>query len=451
MAIDPREALAELLLNYRDQSTYLERADRYFRAEASSVSIGTRVPPALARFRTAWPAVRVVTNAYADRVRLEDIQFSENEEVVSDFRDTFTSVLSTGILEALACGAGYVRTVVLDNGELVFSATRGRDGAFLEDQDTGEILATMRVHRPRRLKGLIAAPQKVTVYTPGKATVFGKVTGTIGSDPWGVIEQVTVPAGVLLMRPLINRARAGEPYGRAEARDLYALQDQGSRILTDLSVATDALAVPQRVLIATLPESISELSQVKAYTDSILALSGDVRIDQWAAAQLSPFVEALNGVARTASSTSGLPLSYWGIASEANAPSGDAIRENDSRIEIRARHIGSQWTPTVIAFGQDIAALKNVDPGKVTASWADPSTPTPTAAADAAIKLSQIQPINGQVVVDRQMIWDILRVPPSARTRIEEAEARGEIDLLLNEPEVPSGNTPSTPGTQPGS
>lgn len=442
MAIDPREALTELLENYRDQSQYLERADRYFRAEPSSVNIGSRVPPALARFRTAWPACRIATNAYADRVSIEDITFADSPESVSEWRDQYVSSLSTAILEALACGVGYVRTVVLNSG-LTFSATRGRDGAFVEDQDTGEILATMRVHRPRRYKGLIASPRTVTVYTPGRATVFGKAPmPKLGADPWSVIEDTPVPGTVLLMRPLINRARAGEPYGRPEARDLYAFQDQGSRALTDLSIATDALAVPQRVLIATLPESISELSQIKAYTDSVLALSGDVKIDQWAAAQLLPFVEALNGIVRQASATSGLPLSYWGIASEANAPSGDAIRENDSRMEIRSRHIGAQWTTTVIACAQDIAALQKVDPGKVAVKWADPATPTPTAAADAAIKLSQVQPINGQVVVDREMIWDILRVSPSSRERIEDTEAVDTVAQILNSPEVP--NAPST-------
>jgi len=409
------------------------------------------VPPALARFRTAWPAVRVATNAYADRVSLEDIHFSEAEDEVSRFRDGLATSLQAAILEALATGTGYIRTVVRDNG-ISFMATRGRDGAFWEDPDTGEMLATMRVHRPARFKGPVANPATVTVYTPGRVTTFGRQKKAFGmGDPWAILEDVTVPTGVLLMRPLLNRARAGEPYGRAEARDLYALQDQGSRTLTDLSIATDALAVPQRVLIATLPESISDLSQVQAYTDSILALSGDVKVDQWQAAQLSPFIETLNGTGRIASSVSGIPLSYWGLSSDANAASGDAIRENDARLEIRSRQLGAQWTTTVVDQATDAAKLLRVSPGTVTVTWTDPSTPTPTAAADAAIKISQIGEINGEIVVDREMIWDILRVPPATRQRIRDADEVATVASILNaatEPTTPPGtggtNAPST-------
>lgn len=443
----PEEALEECLKYYRDQSPYQMRADMMYRAEPSSVSLGSRVPPALARFRTAWPAVRIATHAYADRVRLEDIGFSENPDRVEEIRDQFIVSWSSAILEALATGVGYHRKIVLEDGTLTFAATRGRDGAFIEDPDTGEILATMRVHRPRRYKGPIANPTKVTIYTPGRVSVFsrsgkGKMsTGGWVKDP----EEIVVPGDVLMMRPVINRQRAGDEYGRPEGRDLYSFQEQGSRALTDLSIATDALAVPQRVLIAAAPESLSDLSQIQAYMDSILALSGDVKIDQWQAAQLAPFIEAMSGIARNASATSGIPLSYWGIASEANAPSGDAIRENDARLEIRSRAIGKQWTPVAVQSAEECAILLGFDPGVVTAKWADPSTPTPSAATDAAIKLAQVQPVNGEIVVDREMIWDTLRTPPETRDRIREAEQTADLDRLLTDPEASIGEPPPSP------
>ena len=78
-----------------------------------------------------------------------------------------------------------------------------------------------------------------------------------------------------------------------------------------------------------------------------------------------------------------------------------------------------------------VAGLLGVNPGRQVAKWADPSTPTPTAAADAALKLSQIQPIAGQVVIDREMIWNILRVPPEDRARIIELEESAEFKALM--------------------
>lgn len=457
MAIqDPRKALDELMLVYRDQSRYLERADKYYRAEPSSVNIGSRVPPALAKFRTAWPAVRIATNAFADRVKVEAVVWPDAEKEAGTVLEPFRAAFNQAVVESLATGIGYLRVVDLGKSKVNFQAIRGRDGAFLEDPDTAEITAVMRIHRPpyHAFKGPVTNPTRVTVYTPGKWTTFAINTKPFrlpGEDYWSVEAEGAVPGGDLLMVPLLNRARASEPYGRAEARDLYGLQDQGSRNLTMLSVAADALAVPQRVLIATLPESLSDLSQIQTYMDTVLALSGDVKIDQWAQAQLEPFISAAMLYGRKASETSGIPLSYWGIASDANGASGDSIRENDARLEIRSSELGGQWVNPITALLETTAALLKVKPGTVGVKMADPATPTPTAAADAALKMTQIGSLNGQVVIDRDMIWNILRIPEEDRQRIREFELSAEFQKFMDAqtpppaPATPPGNQPTTP------
>jgi hypothetical protein len=456
MVMDPRVALDELMKVYRDQSRYLERADKYFRAEPSSVNMGSRVPPNLYKYRTAWPAVRVATNAFADRVKLEDVTWPEAQGVVEDFRTKLAGELNRAVLESLATGTGYLRTVDMGGGAVNFQAIRGRDGAFLEDPDTAEIMAVMRIHRPPwyENKGPVVNPQRVTVYVPGAWATFAIQPNVMQrqslDDPWFLENEGGVPNKGLLMVPLLNRSRAGEPYGRAEAKDLYGLQDQGSRNLTGLAIASDALAVPQRVLIATLPESLSDLSQLQVYMDSVLALSGDVKIDQWAAAQLQPFVEAAMLYGRKASEISGIPLSYWGVSSDAQGASGDAIRENDARLEIRARELCEQFTGPLLLVLSVVAGLLNTNPGRTSIKWADPATPTPSAQADAALKLSQIQPIAGQVVVDREMIWNILRVPPEDRERIRELEDSTAFQALLNQ-QTAAQAPPTQPGPSPAS
>jgi hypothetical protein len=391
--------------------------------------------------------VRIAVNAYADRISIENITFGDDDTDVAfgDMRDNLQAAFSTAVTESLACGIGYVRGH-LRSGTIHYSAVRGRDGAFLEDPDTGEVQAVLRVHRPRpwEARGPITSPNMVTVYTPGKSTQFDRSSGD-----WVGGESVIIPDDGLLMVPLVNRARAGEPYGRSEGYDLYDLQAGAGRALTGLSIAVDALAVPQRVLIATLPESIADLSQIKAYTDSILALSGDVKVDQWQAAQLEPFIVTLNGLDRKASAISGLPLSYWGIASEANAASGDAIRENDTRLEIRARKLDTQWTDPIQKLATVTAKLISLKVVKTTVKWTDPATPTPTAAADAAVKLSAIGPINGETVVDREMIWNILRVPPADRARILAAGETASLAALLNAPEPPTEGALNEPPASP--
>jgi hypothetical protein len=447
--VTPEEALVELLQVYRDQSRYLMKADRYFRAEPNSVNLGSRIPPALQKFRTAAPLVRVGTMAYADRIRLEDVSLGEdNESAFAEYRGPLKAALQQTILESLAVGTGYLRTIPLSDGTVTYGSVRGRDGAFLEDLDTGELLATMRVHRPRLRRGVIASPTEVTVYMSGSATHFKPATSFLGG--WEGTPLGGIPDGVILMRPFVNRARAGEPYGRAELRDLYSIQDQASRALTNLSIATDALAVPQRVLIALQAESLEDLSQVSAYMDSVLALSGDVKIDQWASAQLGPFVEAMQYLARLASAVSGLSVSYWGISSETQGVSGDSIRENDARIEIRATQIDAQFTEPLKSVIRDTQSLDSSLPqDDPVVKWMEPSTYTPTAAADAAVKLASIGLLNGELVVDREMIWNILRVTPEDRARMLEAGDRATLEQLLGQPTGGTGVSNETGGRTP--
>lgn len=450
--LSPREALTELLACYRDQARFLNRADLYFRAEPSSVSLGSRIPPALTRFRTPWPAVRVAVNAYVDRISLEDFSIAGDEDTTEEIRDDLGPAITMSVLEAVAVGNGFLRTIVRADGTLSFAGVQGRDGAFLEDFDTGETLATMRVHRPRRWIGPVAAPQKVTVYTPGMATTFAINKGgeRIAGDAWGVVEAVSFPAApdALLMRPVINRQRAGQEYGRSEARDLYALQDQGSRTLTNISIISDSLAIPQRVLIADEPNSFADLSQIQAYLDSVLTLAGSgVKVDSWPAAQLQPLLDGMLTLSRQAATISGIPIMYWGIASDQTGVSGDAIRENDARLVVRATNMGKQWMPVIKDTIRDASLLRNRKPGAIEVKMTDPATPTPAAAVDAAIKLSQMIPVGGQPVIDREYLWDILRTPPDTRERIRALGDAVTLAQLLGD-EVSSESSAIPPGSK---
>lgn len=452
MALSPEEALKELLENYRDAAAKLERNDRYYRAEPNSVMVGPKVPPALVRFATPWPAARIATHAYADRISVQDVRYSKKsaQTALDAIRDPLLVATKSAMLESLAVGIGYIRSVVLGDGTITFAATRGRDGAFVEDPDTGEILATLRVHRPKRIIGPISNPTTVTVYVPGSATLYTQVPGGKGKN-WVVKEIVTFADDILLMRPLVNRQRAGEPYGRAEARDLYAFQDQGSRTLTDLSIAVDSLAVPQKVLIASNPESFTDISMIQTYLDSVLPLKGDgVRIDQWQAAQLAPFIETMNGLSRQAAAVSGIPLSYWGVASDANNVSADSIRENDARLEIRSREIGRQWRPTIHDVAEDAAALLSLDPGVIEVEMSDPANPTPAAAADAMLKLAQVNLPEGPIL-DRTYVWDQLGTDPETRRRIQDSGVAQRVNDILfgSQSAANPGVNPAQPGAQP--
>jgi hypothetical protein len=445
MVTKPEDAIARLLEFYRDSLPYLIRADKKYRSEPNDLNLGSRIPEQLQKFRTTVAWVRTLVKAYSDRVAIEDVTSSDDavQKQLTEWLPSIKTMFREALTDALGLGSGYMRIVQLESSAITFAAFGGMWGAHYNDPDTGELLATMRVQRDPSLHRAVpsATPALYTAYTPG---AYINMQSTISGD---LGEQHSIPEGVLLVRPLVNRQRAGEAFGRPEGRDIWSIQDQASRALTALSIATDALAAPQRALIAAEETAYKDLTKAKLQLDSILTLAGDVKLDQWPAAQLDPFSGTLSTLGRQASAASGLPLNYWGLTSDANAASGDAIREDGTRVEIRARQLGESFANEIRLLCADALRMAGLPSDDVQVRMADPSTPTPGASVDAAVKLASIPPVANQRVVDRTMLWDLLRLDPETRRRIEDEDAEAAFtQLIANVPAPPVGQQPAVPG-----
>ena len=258
------------------------------------------------------------------------------------------------------------------------------------------------------------------------------------SDP--NIRDVKHNMGEPPVEALINHRSQHNPYGVPEHKALWRLQDAGARNLTNMQIAQEAAAIPQKVITNADEEDFlgedgeSPVSQSELVLRRFLVLTGDAKIDEYSAAQLQNFSTAFNTIARNASAASGLPLDYLGVSSDANPSSGDAIRGASDRLVKRADRFTRGLTPAwtrIIGKGARMAGVRRNDLARIKLVWGDPSANTPSAMSDAAMKLSQIQTPEGPVF-DRQYIWHFMDVDPDEQDRMTQKFAEESFTSLLN-------------------
>jgi hypothetical protein len=198
--------------------------------------------------------------------------------------------------------------------------------------------------------------------------------------------------------PLQNRTRLSDAYGTSEITpELRSVTDAAARILMDMQGTAEIMAIPQRLLFGVKPEDIgvdpaTGEKLFDAYIARILAFEDpDAKAQQFSAAELRNFVEALDALDRKAAAYTGLPPQYLSTSSQ-NPASAEAIRSAESRLvkktERKNKIFGGSWEQAMrIAY----RAMKGGDIPpeyyRLETVWRDPSTPTYAAKADAATKL----------------------------------------------------------------
>jgi len=141
-----------------------------------------------------------------------------------------------------------------------------------------------------------------------------------------------------------NNGRTGE-YGRSELRDLIPIQDALNKSITDLLVAMELMAYPQRVILGMTgedPEQDLEVARFVAGVNRIITLPPGVTIDQFLAADIARFIAVSEFLDAAVSRVSKVPVHY--LAMIGGFPSGRALRTAEApfvaKIEDRQRAIG---------------------------------------------------------------------------------------------------------------
>ncbi|WP_226361031.1 phage portal protein, partial [Pseudonocardia sp. ICBG1142] len=221
---------------------------------------------------------------------------------------------------------------------------------------------------------------------------------------WHLVDEDEHRLGVVPVVPVVNRSRVTDWFGETEMKDVMTIVDAVCRTATNLSAASETLAVPSRYVIGASRDDFVDaetgepIPVWEGYLGRLNALSNaEARVVQLDGASLENFTKTIELYGKVVSSLTGLPVHYLGISPNGNPSSADAIRSGESRHVKRAERkqsgFGSAWSQV-----SDIA-LRLVAGAQlpVSTTWSDASTPTVAAKADAVVKLvqSRILPVEG--------------------------------------------------------
>lgn len=203
--------------------------------------------------------------------------------------------------------------------------------------------------------------------------------------------------GALPVSLLANRPRLQNLLGISELTDVVPLSDAACKLATDMMVAAEFAAIPQRYVFGMGPEDFVDpqtgqpLSTWQAVLGRVWASRAtDGKAGTFPAADLDNFHSSLNSLAQIVSAMAALPPSALGFTSD-NPASADAMRAAEARlvkrVERRQRTFGGGWENTMRLVRRFQTGEWDEQAKRLETVWRNPATPTVAQQADAAVKL----------------------------------------------------------------
>lgn len=416
------------LLMDLEQRTHIDNVYlSYHEARRTPQNTSPAMPPEMLQMHTPLPWCRMCVSVLEERQDIKEI--TSQDQAVDDYlnnvwksnsMDEKASQLAT---ESMAIGRAYL-VVTPGDDYPVLQVVPANQMVHKRNLYTGKTEEALRVYGYHR--------DKYAYYSPGKIEYLAYVNGVLTTDPDAPAGAVPSTEDVPVF-PFISRGYIDDRWGRPEAKDIFGLQDAATRVMTDLSVASNLMAVPQRVLTGTEPGDLTNedgtlADPAKLYTARLLTLSNPTAgVAQFQAAQLQNFTTTLNAMAREAAALMGVPQPVFGVSSDANPASARAQNQDDLRLVHRVERISRGFKPAYLdALNYIASAYGGFNDSTIDVIFVNPATPTIESQADAVVKLASVQ-VGGVPLYPRKALLKLLGLSDD---QIDAMDAEAEDDAF---------------------
>lgn len=414
----------------------LMRLNSYYDCEQALTQLGLAIPPELSKFITIanWP--RTTVDSIEERLDIEGFRVAgsaaDDDEMWRIWQaNNLDEESQLAHVDALVYGRSFatVGTNEADADTPIITVESPLEMTCELDTRTRSITAALRLFTSANEN----RASKATLYLPD-ATIW--MERERGAGRWDAVDRDDHMLGEPPVAMLANRARtaAKSRYGKSQMIDVMGLTDACARALTNLQVAQETHAVPQRWALGVskgdfVDQTGAPLPVWTSYFSAIWAnQSKDATVGQFSASDLRNFQTVVELYAHLVSGVAGIPARYFGI-NTANPPSADGIRADEARLvkiaERRSRAFGGTW--------EHVQRLANkvktgdADPklSRLETIWRDPSTPTYAQKADGTVKLVQAG------VLPREAAWQELGYNATRRAELKRMFAEQASDDLF--------------------
>lgn len=412
---------------------------QYYEGEQVLIHMGLAVPPELRMFTTVVNWCRVMVDTIENRQDVKAILLPGEERA----NDRLRAIWEANNLDS--------DLTLLNLDRMIYGRYFLSVGAN-EDDDS---LPLVTVESPRQMtvridprKRVIEAalrlygrteddpdPKLGTLYLPNVTVWIEK-----GDKGWVEVDRDVHNLGRVPVIAGFNRRRSGEWLGRSQMADIIPVVDAAARTLTNLQLAVETHAVPQKWVLGVskgdfVGKDGQPLPEWLAYYSAIWAnQSKDAKVGQFAASDLKNFHETVNLYGQLASTVTGFPARYFGQFTT-NPPAEGAIRADENQMVKSIERQNTQVGTTLgwaMGLAWRFATGEWVDGNRIATEWFDPGTPTLSQREDALSKR------RASGVLSREGYWDDLGWSEARKDR-ERKHLRDEANDMLGieSPEKP--------------
>ena len=211
-----------------------------------------------------------------------------------------------------------------------------------------------------------------------------------------------------LMEPLVWNATSGKPFGRSRLKEPIRRLIQGYvRTMADAAIGLEFSTAPQKYMIGISDEQYDAVlsDKFKLYVGSILAATTNPdtgekpSFGQFTQGNIEPHVQMLRMLATQFSAATGLSTVDVGVINDANPMSSDAITAQSQTLVLMAEQLNTGNGDALNEIARMAQAIaRNVGPDELTgeerdvmAHFRNPSMPSISSMADAALKISSMR------------------------------------------------------------
>ena len=408
---DERATANFLAMRLFDQQPFLQLSGLYYDCMQKMQDLGIAIPPSLANLRTVvgWPKIGV--DALDERLCIEGFRYPGATDVDDDLAEIWQSNNMDSEhtlvnLDVLVYGRAYLVSGLGDDGQAVMTGESPLNMTALWDARMRRVTAALQIYLDSDFTSDMYGQEVAALYLPGK-TIHMARNATAGGAPigargqWEIFERDDHGFAQVPVVRVANRQRLGNRDGLSEITAEWRNQtDMGCRTALAMDIGREFHAAPRRYILGASEENFQKadgtpVSAWETYLSKIWAIERDEngeipQVGEFKASDPSTLTKLLDEGRKEMSGLTGLPANYFGLHFDGNPPSADAIRANEARLVKRAER-----KQVVLSDAYEDAMRLAVlirdgrlpeDATRIEASWADPSTPTPGATADALTK-----------------------------------------------------------------
>lgn len=381
--------------------------DAYYEGTQRLHHLGLAVPPQLRAFETVINIPRMAVDEVQRRMDVRFLIMPGEETDSPDLRriyddNNLESSLPMLWTDQMLFGRGYATVATDAKGKPSIAIEHAPDVAINRDVRTHEITSALRLYRNDTDK-----VEAATLYLPNRTILLNRDRGLT------VERRIEHTQGVPMVA-FINRQRTGSKHrdGTSEMADVIGLTDNIARTITNMTVAAETHAMPQKYVTGVDDKDFVDPKTGKlvpvweAYFTSVWTLTNEnAKPGSFEAASMENFTGSVNAMLQWCAAVLGLPTRFMGQTS-VNPASEGAIRADTERLIRNTERKCTANSPDVgLLMGKalSVAKGKHVDGAGIKTVWFNPATPTLSERADGLQKLA-----GGKAILSREGAWDEL-------------------------------------------